>query len=620
MKKVNTLIYLSFLCLFVVGCSSGNNDFEEETDAISTGEDTTPENSSETNLEIYKPNEFSSMDFNDNSSTWSYQRSQESEHFIVFWDAQYADENPGSENIPEAYRVDIEDLLEKAEQFYHLNINELGFAKLESGTSYLNQYKLMIFLYYQDEWLATGSGYDDVIGALWVSPNTAQPVGHTIAHEIGHSFQYQVFADLKNGHGFRYGFGGNGGNSFWEQTAQWQGFQSYPEQIFTTEDFNVYVQNYNKHIHHEDYRYASYFINYYWIALHGEEFIGKLWREAKEPEDPVQAYMRLTRSSISDFNDEIYEAATRFVTWDFDELRDLGKDYIGQQKYEYTTLNDGSHKVTPKFAPQTTGYNVIPLNVPQENTTISVGFTGLPNEAGFNTVDVSIAGWRYGFVALQKDGSRVYGEMNQGLSNMVDFVIPANCEKLWLVVTGAPTEYSPHAWDDDNSNDEEWPYKVNFSGTDILGIVTIPEDGEHTSVNLEYEVSFPADSQEYSGITKTIAVNAIAEAFLLQPIEITQKVGNEIAFYAVENSNELISETTANGYGHWFTANGQVINWGEGAVLFSEFDPTDFSFKIGQYPGKVKAGESYSFTQALVYDYQLNKSVQATITFHVTIE
>ena len=80
-----------------------------------------------------------------------------------------------------------------------------------------------IYLLYQTEWLATGSGYDNTIGALWVNPSTCQPVGSTIAHEIGHSFQYQVSCDkMLNGEadfsqvGFRYGYGssGEGGNGF----------------------------------------------------------------------------------------------------------------------------------------------------------------------------------------------------------------------------------------------------------------------------------------------------------------------------------------------------------------------------------------------------------------------
>ena len=101
--------------------------------------------------------------------------------------------------------------------------------------SNLDKYKMQIYLLYQEDWLATGSGYDNQIGALWVNPSTCQPVGSTIAHEIGHSFQYQVGCDkLLNGQaeetaygvngGFRYGFGANGagGCAYWEQCAQWQ--------------------------------------------------------------------------------------------------------------------------------------------------------------------------------------------------------------------------------------------------------------------------------------------------------------------------------------------------------------------------------------------------------------
>ena len=75
-------------------------------------------------------------------------------------------------------------------------------AVLGEGKSMLDDYKMQIYLIYQDEWLATGSGYDDKIGALWVNPSTCHPVGSTIAHEIGHSFQYQVYADKVNKQGY----------------------------------------------------------------------------------------------------------------------------------------------------------------------------------------------------------------------------------------------------------------------------------------------------------------------------------------------------------------------------------------------------------------------------------
>ena len=167
----------------------------------------------------YKPAEFATMNMLRSDAKWSWFRSKQSEHFFVFWEAGFGSD-PNSDTIPANMRVDIDDLLEKAEQFYTTNVEKLGFADVGQGKSYLDKYKMEIYLLYQEEWLATGSGYDNTIGALWVNPSTCQPVGSTIAHEIGHSFQYQVYCDklfqggtddLKSG--FRYGYeGSNGGN------------------------------------------------------------------------------------------------------------------------------------------------------------------------------------------------------------------------------------------------------------------------------------------------------------------------------------------------------------------------------------------------------------------------
>ena len=128
---------------------------------------------------------------------WSWWRMKQSEHFFVFWEPGFGD-NPNAESVPEELRVDVDDLLAKAEQFYKTNVEKLGMATVGQGKSVLDNHKMQIYLLYQTEWLATGSGYDDKIGALWVNPSTCKPVGSTIGHEIGHSFQYQTSADKES--------------------------------------------------------------------------------------------------------------------------------------------------------------------------------------------------------------------------------------------------------------------------------------------------------------------------------------------------------------------------------------------------------------------------------------
>ena len=449
----------------------------------------------------YKPGEFN-YDMLRSDATWSWCRSKQSEHFVVFWGRGYGDyglygERMGQENTSPStlssgsnLYVDIDDLLEKAEEFYRVNINVLKFADISSGKSNLNKYKMQIYLLHQTEWVATGGGYDNVIGALWINPGTCHPVGSTIAHEIGHSFQYMVYCDqIANGApndfttGWRYGFGGNGGCGFWEQSAQWQAYQSYAEQAFSTVNFTEFTNNCHRHFLHEHQRYASYFLMWYWADKYGVEEIGRLWRESKSPEDPCQTYMRVHGLTVDQFNEEIYEYAAKCCTWDFDvestnldegkltgttqSVREFGKNYIGHIKWEKKASDDW-YAVSSSRVPEATGFNHIALN-PAAGSTVSVDFEGMAGDPLYNPVsDATIAGWTCGFVALGSDGTRTYSpaEKVKGSATLT-FDVPSGTKNLWFVVAATPDKYLSHAWDEDNTNDEVWPYRIKVSGTTI---------------------------------------------------------------------------------------------------------------------------------------------------------
>ena len=462
----------------------------------------------------YKPAEFASMDMLRSDAQWSWFRSKQSEHFFVFWEAGFGDD-PNAETVPANMRVDIDDLLEKAEQFYQTNIERLKFAEIGQGKSYLDEYKMEIYLLYQEEWLATGSGYDDVIGALWVNPSTCQPVGSTIAHEIGHSFQYQVYCDkVYQGEandfqtGFRYGYeGSNGGNGFWEQCAQWQSFQDYPEEMFTTYNFDVWLANNHRHFEHEWMRYASYWLQTYWTDKHGDDAVANVWKNSHAPEDAIAAYMRLyANNSWETMKEELYDYAARMATFDIDGIREYSDGYLGRYSTTLYPTADGYYQVAYADCPETTGFNVIALNVPEGQTTVSADFEGLmpgsplaaddPGEymdtevvAGtvdtYNNIgDASDAGWSYGFVALTSGGTRVYSERYAAEAGNASFTVPAGTEQLYFIVQAAPKTYKAHPWDEKDLTDEQWPYKVKFNGTDLLGSVVIDPDAQPTDVTL----------------------------------------------------------------------------------------------------------------------------------------
>lgn len=436
---------------------------------------------------VYIPKSITStMDLNNSSSKWCYSRSKESENVAVFWEAGFGnDPSTASGN----YRVNLNTLLQVAEKSYSFYLDTLKFAL--KGSSVTDDFKLLIFLLYSSEWTANGSGEDDKVGSLRVNPAAAN-IGNVVAHEIGHCFQYISGCDGDGGYQYGLGENGKGGNGFWEQCAQWMSFKVYPEKQFTENDFREYIKSNHLHILHETPRYANYFLPDYWTYKHGIEFTGRIWRESRFPEDPVETYKRLNSISQEQFNDEIFEHAALLTTWDLAQIKPYGENYIDSRaQVKMTLTSDDFWQIDQSVCIENYGYNCIKLNPPPQARQVSVLFKGKAGANGFRALKTDKGGWRFGFVALLLDGTRKYSDM--GVANVMSgqcpdqslsFDCPSDCSRLWLVVSGAPQEHWKHAWDDDNSNDEQWPYQVRFNNTNLLG--------EETSVPLARAVSTPA--------------------------------------------------------------------------------------------------------------------------------
>ena len=440
---------------------------------------------------FYCPQENQDLDYDDPDSRWCWQRSRESEHFFLFWEPGFG-LDPNADEVPEALRVDTADLLAKAERFWHTNVDTLGMAEVGVGRSRLDSCKMQIYLLYTEDWVATGSGYDDMIGALWVSPMTCHPVGSTIAHEIGHCFQYQVYCDqLLNGgandfhSGFRYGYpGSNGGNGFWEQCAQWVSFVDYPAEALTGWDFDSWPGNAHRAFEHEWTRYQSYWLQMYWTEKHGRDAVARVWRESRYPEDALTAYCRIfCGGSAEVLNAELYEYAARMATFDLPGLSAWSGARIGSYRpvfYKYGAWQQVAYASCPGEG----GFNVIDLDIAGRDT-VTVEFSGLKGGATLATGDPgryhkgedeygapkvagtvhtynktsAQPGWRYGFVALMEDGRRVYGEPCAEQNGTISWTLEPGTESLYLVVVGAMQSVTANPWDDNERTDAQAPYR-----------------------------------------------------------------------------------------------------------------------------------------------------------------
>ncbi|MBQ4034422.1 MAG: DUF4859 domain-containing protein [Paludibacteraceae bacterium] len=575
-----------------------------------------------------------------NQYTWSKSRSKESENFIVFWDKNYGNTNPT--NASWTYSVDIDDLLEKCEGFYAMNVGKLAFC--DESQSNVSKYKLLILLNHTTEWVCYGGGYDDVIGALWLSPSTSKPVGFAVGHEVGHSFQYQVYADLKGYSGFRTAIGS--GSTFWEQTAQWQSSQSFPDQKWN-ESWGLFKNTHNYAMTHEWHRYQSYWWHYYLAETYGIDAIGKLWRyNPGFGADPNESFMKMNGMNAADLYMEYFQYAMKMATMDIDNVRDEAGSYISTLRYDYVALGGAKYQVTYSSCPQSTGFNIIRLNVPKAGTEISTDFTSLANGAPlpngdaaqyfngekFTAANVSTynkssnysnRGFHLGYVALMKDGSRRYlyedevycagVDASKEASCVVGCVVPEGVDKLFLVVSPAPSEYIQHKWDEIITNDDQWPYTVEFRGTNLFGAAEISDTIPMSDVEIAYDVYFPASASVYQAVN--INVDGTAASMLGTALQLkTSALGSvlrtwksegpsdgQAMFYAVNSDGSIVNmASSANGYGHWFSESGNRCDYASGYV-FSEFDAGNLSFSLGQYPGKLSNGSNYTIRQAIVY-------------------
>ena len=408
------------------------------------------------------------------TNQWCYARSMQSKHWVLFWEPGYGEVAPSA----------VESILNTADKVFEYYANDLKFITINQGKSKADNYKMIIRLRYTDEWEASGSGIDNMIGLLTLSrwAYTSRG-GQTVAHEIGHCFQYQVHCDNNNWNGWMYNWGTSNYNVFWEMCAQWQAYKFYPEMQFNNEWLNNTLNGLHKHPLCVELRYENFFIQDYFCHKYGLDFIGRLWNESYSPEDPLQAYMRLTMNGLTSaqkldrLNDEMWEFGARMTTFDMDPIRDYGAGVINRRSQtQLTKDSEGYWTPTASNCIENFGNNAIRLNVPTTEKMVYVEFVGEAGKSGYTAHNIARAGWKLGFVALKKDGTRVYGDIGSATysnpEKTVAFKCPADCSYLWLVVSGAPTSYWTRDWIDWNGVEgiqEQWPYKVKLHQTNVYG-------------------------------------------------------------------------------------------------------------------------------------------------------
>ncbi len=610
---------------------------------------------------LVKPSTYSSNDFTDENSTYCFQRSAESEHFVIFWAKGLTRQSNGNLTGGASSSVcNVNTLLSNAEKIWQVYVEQLGF--LEPGNSTTDKVKIEMFVVNQSDWRADGSGVDGTVytagsGSTLTSTSAKTGIFHcnawaassqvTVAHEIGHTFQYLVSADLGSNHGLNYVLGDNSsGNEWWEDCANWQAHKVYPAQQFSenwTNNQNMHHMN----ILHENARYNNCYYQDWWCQQHGLTTIGRVWREANRPEDPVQAYMRIFGLDEQTFADEQYEGYAHIASMDIDSWKTYGQGLIGSEQQRlvepsaavlarYSDVDSTWWMVDSAYCPQNYGYNANPLKIPAAGTVVTAQFRGIAGAPGYRSVKTGYAGWRYGLVAYSSDGTRTYGEMGSSATGSVSITVPDNCTHLWFVVMGAPTTYWTHSWNNDVSDDEQWPYMVRFTGSDPYGASRTygeyPDDYARRDTTVVINANLTYSSSSYTSVRVQYDMDAISQALgvstaQMQAVKCSSSshgVQGTLDFVGVSNSGALTYGTTtstssATCFGHWFTTGGTVCGYNNSAAIYAEMYPDKYGCYVGQYPAHLTRGRTYTIRQAVIYNHTDGQQYRATMEVHLTV-
>ena len=238
-------------------------------------------------------------------------------------------------------------------------------------------------------------------------------------------------------------------------------------------------------------------------------------------------------------------------------------------------------------------------------------------------------GWRYGFVALSGD-KRTYGNVGKDKEGSLSFDVPAGTDHLFLVVQGSPEVYMSHGWDEDETNDPQFPYAITLEGTTLANYdepiaASYAMEGDMLVGSLNLSIS--ASDEEWIAGTYDVAEQAVADFFgipvgnlagaIEQPVVGEKQTAQEgkIVVFNEQADGSLSDMPTAN-VGYWVDKDGNAVNWGNNHAVYYEVNGSVFTLgKLGSEAGS--AGESITMRPVLVYTKDgLQKKMKLNITYN----
>ena len=384
---------------------------------------------------------------NVNSNQFSWSKTFQSDNFTLIWGNTVGlDPSTYPDQQLSFNPITVTNYLEAIYTHY----KNLGFIIDTIATKKIAQYKVPIIM--NNTWgdspgaiVGFAEAYDDGFMPIFNIHPIATNGGAVLAHEFAHCLQGLVKLDELSplnpmGNPFA-----DGAHIFYETHAEFLASTLFPEivEIRGMDNFTMSMWGDWKNT------YRNYPLLQHILLKHGIQRVNDLWFQQLDNEYPIATYKRISNFTQSQLNDDLFEYARRMAVLDFgiwsQKYRLTRNDNTLYQDLQpiqnrYTILEQGSganhYKVPDSFAPEEYGYNIIPIYPEMNSDCIKIKFKG------HTEVDSSSAGWRFGIVASNLDGS-LHSYSPTYSNNVEDFVfeVSPDMSQLYLVIMGAPADY-----------------------------------------------------------------------------------------------------------------------------------------------------------------------------------
>ena len=242
--------------------------------------------------------------------------------------------------------------------------------------------------------------------------------------------------------------------------------------------------------------------------------VNEIWTEAPKDDDavaqaettPFNALQNNMGWELEVLNDFFGLYAMNNVNWDYDKREMFVEEFM---EYDYRGDDSPNHLaqlaivngkdrqyVIPDFlAPQRWGYNISEIVPESDASSVTVSFKGIvqddPNTTDFNweyvnepgigtfqagsyldweeSVPNADSGWRWGVVAIQADGTSRKSALQAGAAASLNFPILADDQRIYLVVSAAPTTEQRLFWEQSYRSIYRYPWMVALEGAYAKG-------------------------------------------------------------------------------------------------------------------------------------------------------